>query len=132
MRVMREVAIVGLAGFALLYLMSPSLLPDFLPLIGWIDEGIATTLIISALNHWGIDVTGIFGQEKADKMQGGEESLSKEDMIQALNQPPQHPQQITQENMVQLNERVRIPRRYIEDAIERYERDQARSQEYPY
>jgi len=112
--------------------MSPSLLPDFLPLIGWIDEGIATTLIISALNHWGIDVTGIFGQEKADKMQGGEESLSKEDMIQALNQPPQHPQQITQENMVQLNERVRIPRRYIEDAIERYERDQARSQEYPY
>ncbi len=52
---------------ALLYLINPTLgvfelLPDNLPLIGNLDDGAATALILGGLRYFGIDLLGLFKQ----------------------------------------------------------------------
>ena len=60
-RMIRETFTVFIGLGALVYLVSPSLLPDFLPFIGWIDEGMATTVLLSVAAYYGIDLTHLLG-----------------------------------------------------------------------
>ncbi len=71
MRFIREILIVVISFVALLYLFAPSLIPDLLPVVGWIDEGIATTIVLSALRHYGLDLAGLFGSSyvRSDRSQ---------------------------------------------------------------
>ena len=66
MRLFKEmfVILIGLAAFV--YLIYPSLgifelIPDALPLVGSIDEGTASLLLISVLRYYGLDLSRLFG-----------------------------------------------------------------------
>lgn len=66
MRLFKEMFIILLGVASFLYLIFPSLgvfelLPDALPLVGSIDEGTATVLLISVLRYYGLDLTRLFG-----------------------------------------------------------------------
>lgn len=102
-RAMKEIVVLGLAGFAMLYLLMPSLIPDFIPLIGWIDEGVATTILLSALKYWGWDLTNLFNK-------GDDKAETKEETPTILLQNSEH--------------RIRIPREVVERALAEYEREQ--------
>lgn len=57
------VAFTGL--LALLYLMNPGagvleLIPDNLPLIGNLDEAVATAILLAVLRYFGLDLTRFF------------------------------------------------------------------------
>lgn len=62
MRIFKEMAIIALAIFAALYLMFPSLIPDFLPFIGWIDEGVCTLILANTASYYGLNLTNIYGK----------------------------------------------------------------------
>jgi hypothetical protein len=61
----RETFAVFIGLGALVYLFAPSLVPDFLPFIGWIDEGMATTVLLSVLSYYGLDLTHLLGRSNA-------------------------------------------------------------------
>jgi uncharacterized membrane protein YkvA (DUF1232 family) len=61
MRIFKEMAIVALATFAGIYLMFPSFIPDFLPFIGWLDEGFCTLILANTASYYGINLTNIYG-----------------------------------------------------------------------
>lgn len=66
MRLFKEMFIIFLGMAAFVYLIYPSLgvfelIPDALPLIGSIDEGTATLLLISVLRYYGLDLSRLFG-----------------------------------------------------------------------
>jgi hypothetical protein len=65
-RIIRETFAVFIGLGALVYLLAPSLVPDFLPFIGWIDEGMATTVLLSVLSYYGIDLTHLLGRSPHD------------------------------------------------------------------
>lgn len=67
MRLFKEMAILGLATFATIYLMFPSFIPDFLPFIGWVDEGFATLILANTASYYGINLTNIYGHRPANK-----------------------------------------------------------------
>ncbi|MBL7764993.1 MAG: DUF1232 domain-containing protein [Chitinophagaceae bacterium] len=61
------VAFIGI--LSLLYLLNFSfgafeLLPDHLPIIGNIDEGIATTILLTCLNYFGVNLSQFFTRKK--------------------------------------------------------------------
>ena len=52
-----------------LYLINPTMglleiIPDNLPIIGNLDEGVATTLLLSSLSYFGYNFTDIFKRKK--------------------------------------------------------------------
>ena len=63
-RLVKEMIILGLAGLASLNLMLPSLLPDFLPFIGWLDEGASTLILINTFRYYGVDLTNLYARDK--------------------------------------------------------------------
>jgi len=67
-RLLKEMMIVLLAVVSLIYLMLPSLLPDFIPLIGWLDEGAATLTIVNTLKYYGLDLTDLYGTRSTKKV----------------------------------------------------------------
>lgn len=57
---------VGAAGAV--YLVYPSLgifefLPDALPIVGSLDEGLAMTLVLGAARYYGVDLTRLFKRD---------------------------------------------------------------------
>lgn len=43
-------------GGSLLYLLSPfDISPDFIPVVGWIDDGLIATLLIAELSTWALE-----------------------------------------------------------------------------
>ena len=60
----------GLIGvICLIYLMNPSIgvvepLPDALPIVGNLDEGMATLILLTTLRNVGIDLSGILSVKK--------------------------------------------------------------------
>lgn len=63
------VAILGLVS--ILYIINPTfgifeLIPDNLPLVGNLDELAASTLLLSCLSYFGIDLFNLFRKDKAD------------------------------------------------------------------
>lgn len=68
-RLGKDIVVFGLTGFAVLYLIYPSLgvfelIPDAIPVIGSMDEAVATTIVLSALAYYGIDLNHLFGERK--------------------------------------------------------------------
>lgn len=64
------VAIVGI--ISALYLVNPGFgvlefVPDNIPFVGNLDEGVAATLLLSALAFFGIDLKDIFGKQQKIK-----------------------------------------------------------------
>ncbi len=63
--------IIGILGLlSILYIMNPTagifeLIPDNLPLIGNLDELAASTLLLSCLSYFGIDLFNLFKKDKA-------------------------------------------------------------------
>ena len=60
-------ALVGI--ISLIYLVYPSggvieLIPDFIPVIGSLDEASATALLLASLRYFGLDLSNIFKKEE--------------------------------------------------------------------
>ena len=71
-RLFKDMMVLFLGGFALIYLMYPSfgffeLIPDAIPFIGSIDEAGATILLMNVLNYYNIDVTNLFDNPRRKK-----------------------------------------------------------------
>ena len=66
-RMIKEMIILGLAFIALLFLLVPSLIPDFIPLVGWLDEGAATVILLNTLRYYGLDLTDLYGKPTRKK-----------------------------------------------------------------
>lgn len=108
MRIVREFIILIIAVVSVVYLFLPSFLPDIVPLVGWLDEGLATTIMLSALKHWGIDLTSLFGTSETEKAKAPDmlnEVLVTDDSGQT--------------------QKISIPREVLERAIQDYQREQA-------
>jgi hypothetical protein len=65
-RLFKEMVVILLGVVAFIYLIYPSLgvfelLPDAIPLIGSVDEGTASLILISVLRYYGLDLTRLFG-----------------------------------------------------------------------
>lgn len=71
-RIAKDMIIMGLFVFAVLYLIYPSWLPDFIPdfipVIGQIDDSAAVGIILSTLRYYNImDFTAIYGKREKQK-----------------------------------------------------------------
>ena len=70
------VAILGL--LSILYIINPTagifeLIPDNLPFVGNLDELAASTLLLSCLSYFGIDMFNIFKKDKSNTVIDNEE-----------------------------------------------------------
>lgn len=68
MKLLKNVLIAGLGAVTIVYLINPTLgvfelLPDNLPVVGNIDEGLATTILLAVLRHYGLDVTRLLSRD---------------------------------------------------------------------
>lgn len=68
MNLLKNILIAGLGVVAIVYLINPTLgvlelLPDNLPIVGNIDEGLATTVLLAVLRHYGLDVTRLLSRD---------------------------------------------------------------------
>lgn len=65
------VVVVGAGLLSIAVLCFPSILPDFIPVLGALDEVAATTVLISCLAYFGVDFGALFGNigsgKKAEK-----------------------------------------------------------------
>jgi uncharacterized membrane protein YkvA (DUF1232 family) len=66
LRLFKEMITIALGVLAFIYLINPTagfieLIPDNLPLIGNIDEGFATMVLLSVLRYYGLDLSRFFG-----------------------------------------------------------------------
>lgn len=69
---MRDILVLAIALVAGVYLINPTLgvleiIPDNLPIIGNLDEVTATTIVLSALAYFGIDLNNLFGSRDKAK-----------------------------------------------------------------
>lgn len=66
-RLFKEMFIIFVALIALLYLLNPTLgilefLPDNLPLVGNLDEGLAVVILLNTARYYGIDLTRMYAR----------------------------------------------------------------------
>ena len=108
MRIIREFIILIIAVVSVVYLFLPSFLPDIVPLVGWLDEGVATTIMLNVLKHWGFDLTGLFGSSETEK-------AKSPDMLNEVL--------VTDDS--RQTQKVRIPREALERIIQDYQREQS-------
>ena len=60
--------IVFLMGvFAVLVLIFPSILPDFIPIIGALDEATATAVLLACARYFGWDLSQFLGRKNDEK-----------------------------------------------------------------
>ncbi len=61
----QHLVVLLLGAIAVIYLLNPlgpiDLLPDFLPVVGDLDEAAATVLLLNVLRFYGIDLLRLFG-----------------------------------------------------------------------
>jgi hypothetical protein len=70
MRLLKEMFIILLGILSVIYLINPTagfleFIPDNLPIVGNIDEGTASLIIISVLRYYGLDLSRLFGGRAA-------------------------------------------------------------------
>lgn len=83
-RLLKEMLIIGMAVFAAIYLMFPTLgtfelIPDWIPIIGSIDEATATLILLNTLNYYGLDLTNLWGRPPRKKLPRSAENESNQD-----------------------------------------------------
>ena len=110
-RIGKEVFILFLGFLALFYmLIDPlqfDLIPDLIPLIGWLDDGMAITVLVAVLKHYGVDLTNFLGER-------GEKAKELDATFTSMN---------AQSESVEVQDgtqKVRIPRRLVEEAMRQY------------
>lgn len=64
------VIVSGVGLFSVLVLLAPSAVPDFIPVVGALDEAVATGLLISCLAYFGVDIGAVFGRGKKKEAEG--------------------------------------------------------------
>lgn len=74
MRIFKEMFIIALGVVAFVYLVNPTLgvfelMPDNLPLVGNIDEGGASLVLLAVARYYGIDLTRILGSRGQSNQQ---------------------------------------------------------------
>lgn len=67
----KDILVVILLVISILYLINPGagifeLIPDVVPVVGNLDEGLATTLLLSCLSYFGYNFTDLFKKKKRD------------------------------------------------------------------
>jgi hypothetical protein len=72
----------GIGILSFVYLLNPTLgifefVPDNIPFLGNVDEGVAVFLIFSALKYFGYDVRNIFKKEKPISTDQIKETIEK-------------------------------------------------------
>jgi uncharacterized membrane protein YkvA (DUF1232 family) len=65
----RDTLVMIIMAISVIYLIYPSwgvfeIIPDAIPIIGSIDEGVATTLLLSGLSYFGYNLTDLFKRKK--------------------------------------------------------------------
>ncbi len=65
-----SVIVTGVGAFSVLVLLFPSVVPDFIPVVGARDEAVATGLLISCLAYFGVDIGAVFGRGKKKEPEG--------------------------------------------------------------
>ena len=60
---MKNIFVGLIALLALLVLAFPSVLPDFIPLIGALDEAAATAVLLACARYFGFDLARFFGSK---------------------------------------------------------------------
>ncbi len=68
------VAIVGVVSF--IYLINPTsglveLIPDFIPIVGNLDEAGAMALLVATLGYFGLDISNLFKRKDSEKKEKG-------------------------------------------------------------
>ena len=58
------VLLMGLVAFVVL--LFPSVLPDFIPLVGALDEATATAILLACARYFGFDFSRFFGRKTDD------------------------------------------------------------------
>lgn len=77
MRIFKEMAIIAVAFLAAVYLMFPSFIPDFLPFIGWVDEGFCTLILANTASYYGINLTNIYGRSETRMVKRRQKKVRK-------------------------------------------------------
>ena len=72
MRLFKEMFIILAGVLSFIYLINPTagffeLIPDVIPIIGNIDEGTASLILISVLRYYGLDLSRLFGGRAAQQ-----------------------------------------------------------------
>jgi len=65
----RDTLVIIIMIISVIYLIYPSwgvfeIIPDAIPIIGSLDEGVATTLLLSGLSYFGYNLTDLFKRKK--------------------------------------------------------------------
>jgi len=66
---LKDYLVMFFMGISALYLLNPTmgvieLIPDNIPIIGNLDEGVAVTILLSGLKYFGVNLTNIFKNRK--------------------------------------------------------------------
>ncbi len=66
--IVKNMFVLGLGAFSVLYLLNPTagwleFIPDVLPIVGNIDEGIAVTALFGVARYYGIDLIRPFERD---------------------------------------------------------------------
>jgi uncharacterized membrane protein YkvA (DUF1232 family) len=61
----KDIIVLLVMVISAIYLINPTagvieIIPDVVPFVGNLDEGVATTLLLSGLSYFGINLTNIF------------------------------------------------------------------------
>ncbi len=72
MRLFKEMFIIFLGIASFIYLINPTagvfeFIPDVIPIIGNVDEGTASLILISVLRYYGLDLSRLFGGRAAQQ-----------------------------------------------------------------
>ena len=67
---MKSFVVFVIGAVASLVLVMPSILPDFIPVIGALNEATATAVLLACARYFGFDLSRFFGR----KSQGGKGS----------------------------------------------------------
>lgn len=61
---MKSFVVLVIGFMAFMVLMFPSVLPDFIPVVGALDEATATAVLLACARYFGFDFSRFFGKKK--------------------------------------------------------------------
>lgn len=64
---MKDILVIFIGIVAIAIIIFPSIIPDFIPFFGAMDEVAAAYLLLSCLKYFGLDLTGFFSPKNKKK-----------------------------------------------------------------